>query len=185
MLLVSDDHQWGVAVTATLDPLEPDDVELGIDAVVERLQDGPGEVVLILRAPQEGVWIHTKKFYPQDVFRMPTGSMKDGEEPDEAFRRELLEETGIESADEPERLARIEYRLGEQDFPYVSYLYAVDGVADEPQPTDTTEQITGWELADLSELAVIADDLRDLPDKWNAWGVFRALAHEVLLQIPQ
>jgi len=150
----------------------------------ERLRERPGEVVLVLERPDDGIWLHTKGFYPPGTWRLPTGGLKHGEAPDVGYVRELAEETGIVPAPPPRRLAVVRYAAttGER-YAFASYLYRVPGVGEPPRAADASEDITGWRAVPPAELDRVAADLRRLPDGWRPWGEFRAVAHEVLAAI--
>lgn len=143
----------------------------------------PGEVVIIVDRGDERLLLMTKSFYPPDVYRLPTGKMKPGELPDEAFRREVMEETGFE-VDKFVRLADIRYifRNGLRHIEFHSYLIKTSKLQGEPEPLDKDEQITGFREVDVCELEKVADGLRNLPKPWTDWGQFRAIAHEVAFQ---
>src|SRR5687767_8110547 len=55
-----------------------------------------GEVVLVIPDEEGRIWLHTKDFYPQGVYRLMTGGVKPKEAPDKAFLRETREETGLQ-----------------------------------------------------------------------------------------
>jgi 8-oxo-dGTP pyrophosphatase MutT (NUDIX family) len=147
-----------------------------------RLFEGPGEVVLVLSTSDGQYWLHTKGFYPSGTYRLATGGLKEGETPDAAYGRELLEEVGIAPAPMPDRVARIGYCEDAEVAPFVSYLYGVGHVDRPPEPADRDEQITGWRKVPRAGIEDAARLLRELPPDWRSWGVFRAVAHEVLLE---
>ena len=179
MIELRDDPAWGVHAIATFGP------ELPAPGSPEdqRLTTRPGEVVLVLRASSGSVWLQTKEFYPDGIFRVPTGSLKQGEAPDEGYRRELAEETGVSPLPAAERLARISYRRNRSLLPFESYLYLVRGIDVQPSPSDPGERISGWRLTPAADLAAVARELRGLGAQWGSWGVFRAVGHEVLLGV--
>lgn len=65
--------------------------------------DTRSEVVLVLPRPGGKVITTAKRFYPEGVFRIPSGGIHPGETPEQAFVREAMEETGLDV----EPLARI------------------------------------------------------------------------------
>jgi len=158
MMHLSPDPIWGWEAIASLDA-----GRMALQAYEqERLRTRPGEVALVLETSDGKVWLHTKDFYPSGVYRLPTGSLKGGELPDDAYTRELAEETGIRPAREVHRVARIRYRLDGEEEPFMSYLYAVHHVDETPRPLDAGERITDWRAIPRSGLAEVAAKLRQL-----------------------
>lgn len=178
MLLYAADRTWGLRAVVTFGegsvPLGPEERR--------RLFARSGEVVLVLSSSDGRFWLQTKDFYPSGVYRLPTGSLKEGETPDAGYARELLEETGIAPAPAPDRLARIGYREDGNEAPFVSYLYGVGHVDAAPEPRDPNERITGWRQVPAAGIQDVARLLRELPADWRSWGVFRAVAHDVVLE---
>jgi len=150
------------------------------DSVLGRLRERQGEVVLVLNDTHHHVWLHTKAFYPDGAFRLPTGGLKHGESPDEGFERELAEETGIRGVSH-DCIGVLHYTHDGEKFPFTSYLYIVWDVDDVPIPEDTGEAITGWMPVSRDGLHDHTRSLRALGDGWEAWGEFRALAHDLLI----
>ena len=158
-------------------------VDLSEGDELNRLRARPGEVVLVLERPPREVWLHTKDFYPPGTFRLPTGSLKQGEAPDDGYGRELYEETGIRPAPDPRRVAVIRYSGPGGRFPFASYVYRVVSVERQPAPVDDAERITGWRTIPWTDLGKVAASLRQFTDRWQAWGAFRAVVHDVLAEI--
>jgi 8-oxo-dGTP pyrophosphatase MutT (NUDIX family) len=180
------DKIWGWRVEAT--------VELGDGDELDRLRSRPGEAVMVLERGDGAVWTQTKAFYPCDAsgssaFRLPTGGLEAGEDPDAGFLRELREETGIGPDCEWSRLAVVRYKgssgaSGEDEpYPFTSYMYHVPGVDCEPEPIDLSEDISGWRAVMPDDLSGVGEHLRGLADGWESWGRFRAAAHEALVAI--
>ncbi len=149
----------------------------------KRFVSTPGEVVLVLTTDDGQVWLHTKDFYPQGIYRLPTGKLHDREPADAGFIRELGEETGIAPVSPSECIAYIRYGTAGTSYAFVSYVYHVSDVHTEPKPADESEQITGWRRVPMRELTSIASDLRALPQRWVSWGRFRAVAHEIVATV--
>jgi len=149
----------------------------------DRFIGTPGEVILVLTTRDELVWLHTKDFYPNGIYRLPTGKLHEGESPDAGFARELHEEAGIAPIPPPECIAHIRYQSGDEVYPFVSYVYRVHDANDSPSPIDESEQITGWRCVPVRELTSVATELRTLPKRWASWGRFRAPAHDVIAEV--
>jgi 8-oxo-dGTP pyrophosphatase MutT (NUDIX family) len=137
-----------------------------------------GEVVMVVPDPQGAIWLHTKEFYPDGVYRLMTGGLDAGEAPAEALQREVEEETGFK-VEIVRCLAVITYQLigPNGTIPFVSYLFVTTPGIGLPQPTDPNEAISGFRKVKPDELENIAQHLRSLNGKFKDWGIFRAVAH--------
>jgi 8-oxo-dGTP pyrophosphatase MutT (NUDIX family) len=145
-----------------------------------------GEVVMVVPDKQNQIWLHTKPFYPNGVYRLMTGGLDPGEKPDAALKREVREETGFK-VDIDRCLAAITYtlRANEQVQPFVSYVFLTKRTKTQPQPLDTSENITGFQAVPVAALAEVASALRSLEGDFADWGRFRAVAHEVVHELLQ
>lgn len=147
------------------------------------------EVVMVVPNEQGQVWLHTKSFYPQGVYRLMTGGLEAGEAPHQALRRETVEETGFKVKAQ-RCLAVITYTVTtpEGRFPFVSYVFLTTPSRGQPHPTDSKEAIAHFQATPISGLADTARHLRSLTGAFADWGIFRAIPHEVaceqLLQNP-
>jgi 8-oxo-dGTP diphosphatase len=142
-----------------------------------------GEVVLVICRPNGLIILHTKRFYPAGVYRLPSGGIRRGERVLEAMWRETQEETGLEV--EIERfLGLLEYEFHHRDerLPFVSYVFLGRERGGYLAPQDESEQITAFRAVAVDELATVAEALRALPDPWRDWGAFRALAHDFVAE---
>ena len=139
-----------------------------------------GEVVMVVPNEQGHIWLHTKSFYPQGVYRLMTGGLEPGEAPHEALRREVKEETGFKVKIK-QCLAVITYLLTvhKVELPFVSYVFVTTPTSGEPQPTDSGEAIAHFQTVPVPALADTARQLRALTGEFADWGIFRAIAHEV------
>jgi 8-oxo-dGTP pyrophosphatase MutT (NUDIX family) len=170
-------------------PLLTARVEMGPTALADyrrQLERRRGEILLVLARPTGEVLMHTKRFYPPGVYRLPTGGIDWHEAVPDAWRRELWEETQLTSADE-RLLGVIGYEFvgrranGEPDaVPFVSFVFQQANITGDPHPLDESEEITDFRWIPRAELTVVANEL-DALDRINAdtadWGRFRAVAH--------
>lgn len=141
-----------------------------------------GEVVLLLRRPDGHLLLHTKSFYPADVFRLPSGGILPGESVPDAARREIQEETGLAPQNvRPLGLLSATFRQGWRRRFFHSWLVLAD-VEGDPRSGDAEERISGFRWVPPEALAEVTARLRALPPQWSDWGRFRALAHEAAIR---
>ena len=143
-----------------------------------------GEVVLVVPRPDGRILLHTKSFYPNGAYRLPTGKLHKGESPQDAFYREFREELGQEGEIERKLGAlRCIIFSGNKSVDFTSHIYLAKETSEEPYPEDQEEQITGFITVKPDELGRVAENLRNLPGKWQDWGRFRALVHEFVAKM--
>ena len=144
--------------------------------------------------PGTGILLHTKSYYPEQAYRLPTGGLAPGEDPVAGVVREVAEETGLEVREESagSRTGCIADFAGlltysfrhlqlEREFTFASFMFAIQAPDDmEPQVIDETEQIAGWVWCppdDLHRVAANLCGLKDSTPDWADWGCFRAAVH--------
>lgn len=144
-----------------------------------REKDPPEDVVMVVPRPGGNVLLHTKIFYPGGTYRLPTGWIKAGESPDDAFAREFREELGFDGEID-RKLGMINYRFVRDGEPIESqsHVYLARETAIEPHPADEDEEISDFIEVRIGELPEVAKRLRSLRDEWSDWGRFRAVAHD-------
>jgi 8-oxo-dGTP pyrophosphatase MutT (NUDIX family) len=145
-----------------------------------RVKPRRGEVVMVIPNEQGQFWLHTKSFYPQGIYRLMTGGLELKEKPDEAFLREVAEETGFKARID-RCLAVITYNLlaDEGVLPFASYIFMTTPTQGLPRPTDPKEAITHFQAVPVELLPEVAHHLRSISGPFADWGIFRAVAHEV------
>ncbi len=141
-------------------------------------EDTRTEVVLVLSRPGRKVLLITKPFYPPGTFRMPSGGAKPGESPEDAFRREVREETGLDS----EPVQTIETMIlrcvcGPEVVDITSHVILGSETSASPHANDPHEEISDYRDIEVSRLRDLAGQLSCLPGRWRGWGRFRAPAH--------
>ena len=137
------------------------------------------EVAMAIRRPTGGILLQTKAFYPAGTYRLPTGGIKDGEDVEHALLREVHEESNLDV--EIERLvAVIDHSVLDGKAPFRSYMFLLRETGGTLKVNDPDEQISGWDERDVAGLERAARDLRNLDGTWRRWGMFRAVALEVL-----
>ena len=143
-----------------------------------------GEVVLFIRRPNGKFLLHTKAFYPEGVYRVPSGGIKRGEDLIAAVFRETVEETSL-TAEIDRFLGIVRYEIVGPDEPllFASYLFLLRELGGTLGTHDTDEQITGYREVTTGDLAVVARDLENMDESWRNWGQFRAICHRFARQL--
>lgn len=150
--------------------------------------------------PAESILLHTKTYYPQGAFRLPTGGINQGEAVEETLAREIFEETGMRVGTAADHvivqryLGHVAYefehpQIDPKQSDYRSTFATYHFLVLMPQngelnPQDEEEEIAGWEwcaVARLADVATQLESIRARDDEWADWGRFRALSHRFVL----
>jgi ADP-ribose pyrophosphatase YjhB (NUDIX family) len=108
------------------------------------------------------VLVMTKEFYPEGIYRLPTGKLHRNEPPDDGLRREMFEETGFRLGARNLGCVTYRFRCNARETTLASYMYMIEATDNEPLSQDADEQISGFDYVTPSELKAIADHLRSL-----------------------
>jgi 8-oxo-dGTP pyrophosphatase MutT (NUDIX family) len=140
------------------------------------------EVAMVIQRCPGWVLLQAKQHYPPGLFRLPTGTLKARESGETAMLRELHEEANLVPG-VFRKLARLEYQIegGRSDF--FTEIFLIEGPRGELRPNDTSESINAWREALLSELPMVARDLRALEPPWQGWGLFRSVVHDLVAEL--
>lgn len=143
-----------------------------------------GEVVMVIPNAKDQIWLHTKGFYPNGVYRLMTGGIDPGEAPEEALKRETMEETGF-TVEIAQCLAVVTYTLTNEQstLPFVSYVFQTQPVEGTPTPIDSGEAIDGFRAVSVETLLDTTQRLRQLEGNFADWGYFRAITHELTARV--
>ena len=154
--------------------------------MVKKMREKPrrGEVVMVVPNKQGHLWLHTKAFYPKGIYRLMTGGIDGGETPHKALKREVKEETGFKVKID-RCLAVVTYTLsdGVNTVPFASYAFLTTPTKGTPQPIDPNEAITAFQAVPAEALFATAQQLRSIEGDFADWGLFRAIAHEVVGEV--
>jgi 8-oxo-dGTP diphosphatase len=141
-----------------------------------------GEAVLAIQRPDGQILLHTKSFYPEGIFRLPSGGIHPHEAVLIGTTRETQEETGLKVSTN-RFLGMVEYNFqsNQRELPFVSYIWLVQTDNGQPSVQDPNERISGFRYVHPTELRNVAAQLRALPEAWRDWGHFRAPPHELVV----
>lgn len=152
------------------------------DHWIQKVYTGPvccrGEVVMVIVRPNGKLLLHTKEFYPPQLYRLPSGRVLWDEKVEQALYNEVQEETGLDvSVESFLGLIEYEFRCEGRTIPFVSYVFQLQELGGELCCSDIDEGIVGFLETTTGELCEVADRLEQLEDQWHDWGNFRAIAH--------
>jgi 8-oxo-dGTP pyrophosphatase MutT (NUDIX family) len=153
--------------------------------VVYQDKDKRGEIALVIqRQSDRRVLFHTKSFYPRGIYRIPTGGLEYQESAESGLKRELWEETGLQ-LQSSDLLGVIAYEFfkGRRRVPFFSFLYHVYTSDTDPQVHDEHEDISGFKWQKIAFLETVSERLKNIKKGWESWGIFRALPHDLALEI--
>lgn len=151
-------------------------------SILQGKKNRRAEVALCVANKNDEILLHTKPFYPPDIFRIPTGGIHPGEKVVDALHRELDEETGFVAMSFFQvALLIYEFHNAGRWIPFVSHIFKVHVEGNDPHPKDASENITGYRWIKTNQLTEIIHQLASLRDKWHDWGVMRSLPHDILL----
>lgn len=143
--------------------------------------DTRSEVVMVLPRPGGRVLTLTKSFYPSGIYNLPSGGMHPGETPQQAFAREVSEETGLTVALQS-RIGRIDHILtsaGGQTS-VTSHIILGTESTETPHPSDEGEDINEYKDAGIEDLRRCAEQMRSLTGRWLGFGRFRSTALDLV-----
>jgi len=101
---------------------------------------------------EPGVIVIAKPWYPQGLYRLPSGGLEPGESIEDGFAREAWEETGVAvSIAAYHARIDVEFTGPEQTIPWTSHVFSARYVSGDVEPHDTHE-IREARWCGLSEL---------------------------------
>lgn len=141
--------------------------------------DTRSEVIMLLPRPSRKVLLLTKSFYPTGTFNLPSGGIHPGESPEEAFVREVAEETGL-PVSPTSQIARIDHhcRFQGDSLDFTSHIILGTESSATPHPSDADECISAYMDAGIEDLLRFREHMLSLTGRWQGFGRFRATALE-------
>ena len=142
-----------------------------------------GEAALFVQDENENILLHTKPFYPNNIFRIPTGGILVNEDVVAGMQRELQEETGFKTLSfKFSAILVYELNNDSRKLSFPSYIFTIRPDGSNPKASDEEEQISGYSWASISNLGSVVDQLNGLKGlRWADWGRVRAVPHEIFL----
>lgn len=128
--------------------MQPGEYHLSVTAVVRR----PDTKYLITRRKDDKEW-------GAGWWELPGGAVRSGETPEEAVKRELEEETGLDVAEiEPVKIFEYKREDPSAGNNYFMLLYEFKLNADESMVLLQEEEVEGFRFADKQEIESLADE---------------------------
>lgn len=134
-----------------------------------------GEVAFFIQRKNGKFILIRTSFYPEGIFRVPTGGINYGENIEEALFREVKEELGLDVFVN-KFLGVIEYNIifGNEELKFYSYVFWLKEVSGNILEDATEDEISEYIEADKSEMLTISKNLAEHCGKWKDWCKFRA-----------
>lgn len=150
---------------------------------IKKMLKRRGEVALVVPNAEGRVWLHTKRFYPASIYRLPSGGIHEGESIEDAAYRESYEEMGYKPT-----LARFVgvvenvFRHEGADAIYPTYILEARPIPGLPHVIDPDEEISGFRDIEIRDLDKVVEQLDSLASDWQPWGHFRAVPHALVAE---
>ncbi len=145
-------------------------------------KDRRGEVAFAVERPNGKVVVVRTSFYPENIFRLPTGGINYGEDIIEALYREVKEELGLE-INIHKFLGVIKYTLknNEDHIRFYSYVFWVKEKGGNILEDALEDEVSKYMEVNNEELQRVVDTLKNFNGQWKDWCMFRAITTEHIL----
>jgi 8-oxo-dGTP pyrophosphatase MutT (NUDIX family) len=170
------EEKYGIPRQLTMSfPMNPAE----FDMLKESMHDGRDSDVTLFIFKEDKLIVIAKPWYPEGMYRAPSGGIKPGEDLELTAKREAYEETGVEIK-LVKYLLRIvvTFTCGQASEEWTSHVFTAKYLSGEPHPVDTKE-IKKVHLLSLEELG----DLKEMLLKQNSGGLhYRAALTEAVIK---
>ncbi len=155
-------------------PMNPSEFEM----LRESKEDGRDSDATLFIFKDEKVIVIAKPWYPEGLYRAPSGGIKPGEEVEFSAKREAYEETGVQIQLEKYLLRiHVTFTCGGNSEGWTSHVFTAAYLSGDPHPIDTRE-IEKVNLLSLKELS----DLKEKLLKQDSGGLhYRAALTEAAI----
>jgi 8-oxo-dGTP pyrophosphatase MutT (NUDIX family) len=169
------EEKYGIPRQLTMSfPMNPAE----FDMLKESMQDGRDSDVTLFIFKEDKLIVIAKPWYPQGMYRAPSGGIKPGEDLELTAKREAYEETGVE-IELVKYLLRIDvtFTCSQASEEWTSHVFTARYLSGDPHPVDTIE-IKKVHLLSLEELS----ELKEMLLKQNSGGLhYRAALTEAAI----
>jgi ADP-ribose pyrophosphatase YjhB (NUDIX family) len=163
-------------------------IELAGDAYLfstrlNRSRNKRGEVVLAIERPGHCVLVHRKSWYEPGVYRLLSGTIDWDEAVEAALERELWEETSL-NLGTAHFLGILDCVISYnyQEVSFVSYVFHLSRTEGTLELPVDSEDISDFRDIAISDLPIVAENLRNVRSPRAGWGRWRALAHDFVYE---
>jgi len=132
-------------------PMNPKEFEM----LLASMKDGRNSDVTMFIFKDDKVIVIAKPWYPEGLYRAPSGGIKPGEDLELTAKREAYEETGTEIALEKYILRiQVTFTCNGKKREWISHVFTARYLSGDLRPIDTQEikKVTQMSLDDLSSL---------------------------------
>lgn len=140
--------------------------------------DRRGEVVFAVQRPNGKMVVIRTSFYPESVYRVPTGGINYGEDIIEALGREIKEELGLRTSIQA-FLGVIEYEFiyKNEELKFYSYLFWLKEEGGNILIDALEDEVSEYREVDKEELIQTVSFLENFKtdDAWKDWCTFRSI----------
>jgi ADP-ribose pyrophosphatase YjhB (NUDIX family) len=142
--------------------------------------DRRGEVVFSILQSNREILLHTKHSYSPPIFRLLSGGIEFGESVESALLREVREETS-QQVEVESFVGLLVYHFHHrgQVASFASYVFHLCSQGGEPRD-DLCKEVAAYRTVPSKQLRQIAAGLRSLNGERQCWGIWRAIAHDVV-----
>lgn len=137
--------------------------------------DRRGEVAFIVKRPNSKLIVVRTSFYPEGIYRIPTGGINYGENIIEALYREVKEELGLDVQID-QFLGVIKYHMfyKEKKVDFYSYIFLVREIGGNILVDALEDEVSQFKEVDKKELMEVVNALQSMEGNWKDWCYFRA-----------
>jgi 8-oxo-dGTP pyrophosphatase MutT (NUDIX family) len=128
--------------------------------------------------------VHRKSWYESGVYRLLSGTIDWDEAVEAALERELWEETSL-NLGTAHFLGILDCVISYnyQEVSFVSYVFHLSRTEGTLELPVDSEDISDFRDIAISDLPIVAENLRNVPSPRAGWGRWRALAHDFVYEM--
>lgn len=143
-----------------------------------------GEVVFAVIRKNGRVVMTRCKNYPHNIYRIPTGGLKYGEDIIAALHREIKEELGITA--EVVKFGGVVQSVltyGDSSCDFYSYVFILREKSGNILVDAMDDEISEIKEVNLKELNAAVESLNEIKNTWKEWGKFRYITSKYVYNL--
>lgn len=136
--------------------------------------DRVGEVAFFVERKNHKFIVIRTHFYPEGIYRIPTGGIQFGEGIMEALTREIGEELGLQTKIN-KFLGGVKYRINykKDSLNYMSFVFWLEELGGTILEDATEDEISQFKEAERADIELICKNLKSNKSNWKDWCSFR------------